>query len=79
MVEHSVNMDQDLQASNPTDSQPFLEARGIGRGRGGQAGEQIVISHFLFPLYLEPQPEAVELRNKREVVVRLWARRVEEE
>ena len=70
MTDHSVNMDQDLQAPNPTDSRPFLEAGGIGRANGGQAGEQIIISHFFFPLYPEPQPVAVEpAEHQQELVV----------
>lgn len=69
MTDHSVNMDRDLQAPNPTDSRPFLEAGGIGGGQGGQAREQIVISHFFFPLYPEPHPVAVEPAEHQQELV----------
>ena len=70
MVKRNVSRDHDVQASDPTNCGPLLEDGGIGGGRGGQGREELVLSHFLFPLYPEPQPVAVEpTRDKQELVV----------
>jgi hypothetical protein len=70
MIERNVSRDHDMQESYPTNCWPLLEDGGIGEGRGGQGREELVLSHFLFPLYPEPHPVAVEATgDKQELVV----------
>ena len=67
MVEHNVDWDQDMQAS--THLTNFGAHWGIEIDGAGQAGEELVLSHFLFPLHQKPQPVVFEpTRDKEELV-----------